>query len=116
MKFKVNSRSVEQMLKQLGEMPNEAMKDTYNVYKKNTPIKTGNARSKTNVKNTSKGFEVTGNYPYGGVINEGGYPNPPKAGTGKTSGGFSTQAPKGITKPTIEFIEKEVKQYIRKHA
>jgi len=90
--------------------------DTLIEFKKNTPIDGGNARSKTNVKNTSNGFEVTGNYPYGGVINEGGYPNPPKAGTGKTTGGFSTQAKEGITKPTIENMEKEVKQYIRKHA
>ena len=98
--------------------------DTLEEFKKNTPIggppppgnQGGNARSKTKLKIQSKGFEVTGNYPYGGVINEGGYPNPPKAGTGKTSGGFSTQAPKGITKPTIDFVEKEVKQYIRKHS
>lgn len=33
---------------------------------------------------------------YGHVIEFGGYPNPPKGGRGRTIGGFSTQAPRGV--------------------
>jgi hypothetical protein len=33
---------------------------------------------------------------YGGVIERGGYPNPPKKGRGRTINGFSTQAPQGV--------------------
>ena len=95
MKFKVNSRSVEQMLKQLGEMPNEAMKDTYNVYKKNTPIKTGNARSKTKLENR---LRIGGRYPYAGNLDA----------------GSSRQSPKGMTEPSLKSLDRFIQNYIRK--
>jgi hypothetical protein len=34
--------------------------------------------------------------PYINVLEFGGYPNPPKGGEGKTSGGYSKQAPRGM--------------------
>jgi hypothetical protein len=42
--------------------------------------------------------------PYASVIEYGGYPNPPKHPTGKTSGGFSIQAPQGMVRVTVEEI------------
>lgn len=109
-KFKrFNKRIIRYLRKELPDITLEEFRD-------NTPIDGGNARSKTKLKTRNKGFQVIGDYPYGGVINEGGYPNPPIEGTGKTRGGFSTQAPKGITKPTIDFVDKEVKRFIRKHS
>jgi len=83
-------------------------------FKSNTPKDSGNARRKTKMNKTPKGFKVTGNYPYSGVIDKGEYPDPPKAGTGKTSGGYSKQAPKGIVDPTIDFTEDTVKKYIKR--
>jgi hypothetical protein len=39
---------------------------------------------------------IKNNAPYINMLEYGGYPNPPKKGTGKTINGFSTQAPNGI--------------------
>lgn len=39
---------------------------------------------------------LTNSLPYADVIENGGYPNPPKHPTGKTEGGYSIQAPRGV--------------------
>lgn len=44
---------------------------------------------------------IVNNLPYAVVIEYGLYPNPPKKGTGKTAGGFSTQAPQGMVRITV---------------
>ena len=59
---------------------------------KATPIRSGNAKTKTDL----HANQVSANYPYAGLLNE----------------GLSKQAPKGMTEPTIEairaYIEKEL--------
>ena len=40
--------------------------------------------------------------PYIGVLEYGGFPNPPKKGTGKSSGGYSQQSPQGMVRITVE--------------
>jgi len=42
------------------------------------------------------------NLPYAPVVEFGLYPNPPKNPTGKTINGFSTQAPKGMSRISVE--------------
>ena len=79
-------------------------------YKKNTPKASGNARSKTK----RKGNSVIGDYGYAGVLDDGLFPNPPKAGTGKTSGGYSTQAPKGMAEPTLKYVESQLEAFIKR--
>ena len=44
---------------------------------------------------------LTNNQPYAGVVEYGGYPNPPKGGAGKTINGYSTQAPAGMVRTSI---------------
>lgn len=46
---------------------------------------------------------MTNSLPYIGVLEYGGYPNPPKAGT-KSEGGFSKQAPAGMVRITVEEV------------
>ena len=53
-------------------------------FKKTTPIRTGNARAKTDL----MGNQINAEYPYVGLLNE----------------GLSKQAPKGMTEPTIDAI------------
>lgn len=38
----------------------------------------------------------------------GGYPNPPAMGTGRTVGGFSTQAPNGMVRQSIEEVKPQI--------
>jgi len=59
-------------------------------FRKITPIRTGNARSKTNRINA--GVEAA--YPYANALND----------------GFSRQAPQGMTAPTVD----KISDYVRK--
>ena len=114
---KVDARAFKRDLKKLtryiyGTFANDILND----FKKETPRDTGNARRKTK-KTVSKGsstIKILTNYPYGAVLDEGQYPNPPKQGTGKTSGGYSTQAPKGMTEPTLDKARKRLATFVRK--
>lgn len=87
-------------------LPNVALKE----YKKNTPVDSGNARRKT----VKRGNTIVGNYSYAGVLDDGLFPNPPKAGTGKTSNGYSTQATKGMATPTIKELTKQFNAFVRR--
>jgi len=117
MAFKVNDKKLRKVNKKIirfinGRLPKLVLKE----FKKNTPIDKGNARSNTKLKQGSGQFTVTGDYDYSGVIDKGKYPNPPNEGTGKTAGGYSTQAKKGIIKPTVDYTEKTVRKYIKRNS
>lgn len=55
----------------------------------------------------------TNNVVYMQVIEYGLYPNPPKHGTGRTSGGYSTQAPKGVVRESLKVLPIEVPKIAR---
>lgn len=74
----------------LAKVPKEA----YDVFKKTTPIKTGNARRRTRL----QGETIKADYPYATELDD----------------GKSRQAPEGMVKPTEEFITKRVKAIMRK--
>jgi len=61
----------------------------YPVFVDNTAVRTGNARSRTNLRNTS----INANYPYAQRLDE----------------GWSKQRPNGMTKPTAKWFENYVK-------
>jgi len=85
-------RSVQAQLKNL---PREAFQE----FKKITPVDTGNARRNT----TRQGSVIDANYNYATVLDKG------RHMTNKGMRG-SKQAPRGMTKPTQEFIQRRVKQ------
>jgi hypothetical protein len=113
--FTVDDRAFRKDLKKVrkyldGKFPKQVLKD----FKANTPKDRGNARRKTKLKNVFNGKMIVANYPYSGVIDKGEYPNPPKKGTGKTQGGYSTQAPKGLVDPTLKQAEKHFDRFLRR--
>lgn len=85
-------RSVQAQLKNL---PREAFQE----FKKITPIDTGNARRNT----TRQGNVINANYNYATVLDKGRH---------MTNNGMrgSKQAPRGMSKPTEEFIQRRLKQ------
>lgn len=115
MALKINDKIYRKKIKKLerfvaNRLPNETLQE----YKNNTPKDRGNARRNTKItRRTKRGFTILADYEYSGVIDQGKYPNPPKAGTGKTRGGYSTQAPKGMGEPTTKFLRSRIKKYIR---
>lgn len=56
---------------------------------------------------------ITNALPYAAVLEYGGYPNPPKNPTGKTAGGYSIQAPKGMFRISAlefnDYVKKAIK-------
>ena len=110
-KFKKNLRRANRLLR--NKIPNAALKR----FKKETPkaiLAGGNARRKTVLKKNSMGFEILADYPYSTVLDEGKYPNPPKKGTGKTLGGYSTQALNGMVDPTRTYVTRLLRRYFRR--
>jgi hypothetical protein len=64
----------------------------YDFFYKQTPIRTGNARSKTKLNND----KIVANYPY----------------VGRLDRGWSQQAPQGMVKPTLIFIRRLVRNLL----
>ena len=108
-----NIRRMKRYLLRRQGLPSEVFKE----WKRVTPLgQTGKAKRSNKLRRTGKGYTITGEYPYSGVIDRGEYPNPPANGTGKTRNGYSTQAPDGILDPTVKFIKKTVNKFIRRNA
>ena len=103
MKVKLNITSAIKKLNSVAKVTQQVAQDAYKVFYKTTPEKTGNARSKTRL----KGKTIEANYPYAGVLDKG------RRMTPKGMRG-SRQAPRGMSRPTLEYIKKQIKRRIRK--
>ena len=91
-KLKVNENITSKLAKtrkEVDKLPERA----YTYFKKITPIDTGNARSRTRL----TGNTIRANYDYAKRLDE----------------GYSNQSPKGMTEPTKEFIEKELRKIMK---
>lgn len=77
---------LDQLKRKFAAIPPAAYKKFTSV----TPIDTGRARASTDLKGTS----IEANYPYANKLNE----------------GYSRQATKGMTDPTIEFIRQQLRK------
>lgn len=110
-KFIVNDKLFRKEMRKIDKYVNRTMpKEALKIYKKETPEDSGNARRKTKLQRRT----VIGDYPYAGVLDDGLYPNPPKGGKGKTSGGYSKDAPRGMATPTIEKLQVKFEQFVRR--
>tara|TARA_R100001510_G_C7656880_1_gene217530 strand:- start:11745 stop:12038 length:294 start_codon:yes stop_codon:yes gene_type:complete len=93
---KVDTKQVKKLFKQLDGLPLDTMKKAFPFLKKETPIKSGNARRKTSLKSST--LKIKSKYAYAGRLDD----------------GWSKQAPDGFTDPTIDFIEDYIESQIRK--
>tara|TARA_R100001460_G_scaffold38649_1_gene73173 strand:+ start:7701 stop:7997 length:297 start_codon:yes stop_codon:yes gene_type:complete len=93
-KIKVNTQQVESMFNDLEKMPKSVMKDAFRFYKNETPVRSGNARNKTKLRNK----QIKSGYPYAGRLDE----------------GWSKQAPKGMTEPTLDEIDNIIDKELRR--
>ena len=92
-KIKVDTRDFDKLMAQLRDLPGAVMKKAEPNMVKNTPIDTGNARSRTKRRGETK---IVADYGYAGRLDD----------------GWSKQAPKGFTAPTEDFIEDEVARQV----
>lgn len=102
MQIKVKKSEVMTALNQAIKIPEDVWLDAGRVFKSSTPVKTGNARRRT----TSTKTEIRADYAYAGVLD---------AGRGVRDGQLrgSEQAPDGMTKPTLEYIDREIQRRLQ---
>jgi len=81
--------SLGRLNKNLKQLPQEA----YDVFRDNTPVRTGNAKRNTQLVNNS----IKAEYPYAKRLDT----------------GWSKQFPKGMSTPTLKFIAKRIKQLLK---
>lgn len=88
----IDTREFDQLMKELQALPDKTVAKAGAYFKSVTPKRTGNARSKTRIKDK----KIEANYAYAGRLDE----------------GWSNQAPKGMTEPTLTYIEAELNRAI----
>lgn len=81
-------------LQRIGKSMPQVRKDAYNFFVQTTPKDTGNAKRRTRL----SGDTIRADYPYAKVLDR----------------GWSKQAPRGMTRPTIEFLKAMFNKVIRK--
>jgi hypothetical protein len=89
----MDTSKVEALLKANADLDEKLKQQGYLYFKSHTPIRTGNAR-----RNTFRADdEIVADYPYAQRLDE----------------GYSRQAPRGMTEPTIEYMEQLFEQLIK---
>jgi hypothetical protein len=101
---KVNNKITTDLIRkqqQITKLPEQA----FHYWKSITPIHSGNARRKTRFDRANE--QIVADYPYAEVLDQ---------GRGVRDGQMrgSTQAPKGMSKPTEEYIAKQLQKIMRK--
>ncbi len=77
--------------RELAQYPQDAEQE----FRQLTPIRSGNARRRTQLKNNS---EIVADYPYAQRLDE----------------GWSRQAPRGMTQPFLKWCQRRINQIFRK--
>ncbi len=91
----VDSSEVEKMFRDLERGIVDAWRSTGTFFKNTTPVRSGNARSRTR----TVGDRISGDYGYAGRLDD----------------GWSKQAPQGMSDPSITYFEKEINDIVRKY-
>ena len=96
MEFKIKTGAdnitpkLEKIRRQIDALPRQA----YEVFKEETPMRTGNARRKTKYRRDT----IVADYPYAERLDN----------------GYSPKKPKGMTRPTLKFIRRKMREIMRK--
>jgi hypothetical protein len=94
MTIKVNTKDALDKLSFAESIVDKITKQAYQYFVDKTPIKSGNARRSTRLRDTT----IEANYPYAKRLDE----------------GYSKQAPRGMVEPTIKEIDRLVRNELRK--
>ena len=95
MTLKVDSKELKAKLNLAKDIPSKIMTKAYDFFKAKTPIRSGNARSRTSLKNKNT---IDANYAYAKRLDE----------------GYSKQAPQGMVEPTVKEIDRLIKIELKK--
>ena len=84
-KARIDRREFDRLLDDLEDLPDDVMSEAGDYYKRITPRRDGNAQRKT----YTRGNTIHSDYAYAGRLDD----------------GYSKQAPKGMSEPTIKYIK-----------
>lgn len=102
MSIKINKRQVDKLFDDIEKLAPHVLEEGYEYFKSITPIDSGNARSKTVLKQSrqfdSRNNKIHAKYAYAGRLDE----------------GWSKQAKKGMTGPTSDKMQDFADDYVRK--
>lgn len=95
MKIEVNARDFLLDLDRMRDDIVDAWADSSDEFRRLTPVLSGNARRNTRYNDNRK--QITAEYPYGAVLDD----------------GYSKKAPNGMTVPTLTFFEQKIQRIVR---
>lgn len=87
MKIKINTQDLKRLVKDAQKELRQVMRESHKYFRDITPKRNGYAQRNTQLKHN----KIEANYDYAGALDD----------------GRSTQAPKGMSEPTIEQMEQE---------
>lgn len=104
MKVRIDTKDFERLMQENSQLADRVLEDAYDYFVKTTPRRTGNARSNTTLDKDNNRIEAE--YDYAEVLDKGRH---------LTSRGMrgSTQAPEGMTKPTMRELDRLVKKHLK---
>jgi hypothetical protein len=94
MRITTSLRDTQKMFDAAEDMAQQLVRDGYEFFVKQTPVRTGNARKNTRLNGTT----IDANYAYAQPLDQ----------------GRSSQSPKGMTEPTEKYLEQRLEQLTRK--
>ena len=94
----LDASQFKKLVDQLGDLPNKVMGEAYDYFKAETPIRSGNARRNTKKQATANNSRILADYAYADRLDN----------------GWSSQAPNGMSEPTIKFIEEKIDRALRR--
>ena len=96
--IKLNQRDVSKLYEEIDRSIEKSFELTHTYFKRVTPKKSGNARRNTIEKKRGADYSIIGNYDYSERLDT----------------GWSKQAKKGMTKPSLRYLEKQLAKHFRK--
>lgn len=96
--MKLNQRDLRKLDKDISNAVSDSMAATFKYYKKETPIKSGNARNRTKYTERATTYKINSNYDYAGRLDS----------------GWSKQSPEGMTDPSFKYLEKQINNRFKK--
>jgi len=96
MKFRLDTSDLERLIKKNQKVGERVVERAYDYFVKVTPYRTGNARNSTHILGDNR--TILADYPYAKRLDT----------------GWSRQAPKGMTEPTMAKLEQWTDQELRK--
>lgn len=97
-RLKLNKQDLKRLYEEIDRSIEDAMHFTYTYFKRITPKRSGNARRNTIEKTRGSDYKIIGDYPY----------------SERLDNGWSKQAKRGMTKPSLKYLEKSLKKHFKK--